>query len=145
VNVSEALRGGIRRLLTERQVTQVTLAAETGIHPSHLSNVLHGRRGLSLEHAELIRGFFRVEPWEMFQAEGATLKSAVSVADTQNGPTLPEDARDLLRNLPGYLTLIAAVHLVCKHLKTEEAVRLFADEMVLHALAPRPSRKTQDR
>jgi hypothetical protein len=30
-------------------------------------------------------------------------------------------------------------------LKTEEAVRLFADEMVLHALAPRPSRKTQDR
>lgn len=52
----------LEHLLDARQTTQAQLAKETGISRSTISEVLKGKRKLSIENAFRIAEFFHVEP-----------------------------------------------------------------------------------
>ncbi len=52
----------LRHLIDAREITQGTLAADTGIAPSTISAILSGKRGLTRDHIATLAGYFQVSP-----------------------------------------------------------------------------------
>ena len=52
----------LRFLIEENGLTLSRLAAETGIHVSTLSEILHGKRELNVQHIARLAARFRVDP-----------------------------------------------------------------------------------
>ena len=52
----------LRYVIDENQLTLSRLGADVGIRVSTLSEILRGKRSLSLRHVEKLSGYFRVEP-----------------------------------------------------------------------------------
>ena len=52
----------LRHLIEARGLTQLRLAADTGIAEFTISNILSGKRGMSRKHIEALAGYFKVSP-----------------------------------------------------------------------------------
>jgi len=52
----------LAHLLEARGISQATLAAETGLAESTVSELLKRKRGLTRKHIEVLARYFRVEP-----------------------------------------------------------------------------------
>jgi len=52
----------LRHLIEARETTQASVAAETGIAESTISEILAGKRGLSRRHIEALARHFQVSP-----------------------------------------------------------------------------------
>jgi HTH-type transcriptional regulator/antitoxin HigA len=52
----------LRHLIEARDVSQLKVAAETGIAESTISSILTGKRGMSRNHIELLARYFKVSP-----------------------------------------------------------------------------------
>jgi HTH-type transcriptional regulator / antitoxin HigA len=63
-SIDPALSGrqALAFLVEENGLTLSQLASETGIQVSTLSEILNGKRSLSLKHVERLCAYFRVEP-----------------------------------------------------------------------------------
>jgi HTH-type transcriptional regulator/antitoxin HigA len=75
-------RDMLRHLIEARGVTQATVATETGLAASTVSEILKGKRGLSLKHIEALARYFRVHPGvflpepRRFSSADSTLKES---------------------------------------------------------------------
>ena len=52
----------LRRLLTERGISQASAAREMGMAPSTVSDILRGKRGIGRKHIEAFASDFHVSP-----------------------------------------------------------------------------------
>ena len=60
MNIAEISSQNVRRLLAENKLSLRQLAAQIGASASTLSDAMHSRHGLSIEHLAAIAAFFHV-------------------------------------------------------------------------------------
>jgi transcriptional regulator with XRE-family HTH domain len=66
INLDELSRKNLLRILRERGLKQVELAAKIGTTPQHVNSILRGERGIGPDIMARICRELKIEPWEFF-------------------------------------------------------------------------------